>query len=302
MAGPFLEGFAGELEAYRSLVVGEAGGLAQARLLRVLKLKQLGRSALKIKGETLKAQRGVLAATVRAEQAAALSARTEYTVDAEHIEWPFSGEYWRDELGSYLYDITSSCSVPAHALAQRMMTTLSDDPRQTQGLTMQRALPMPPALRPSHRNERYRSYRVRANRSFSRLKQAKSKQLSDTTEQSILENIENQKMIIDLEDASSPEYPEMIIALADFWDLSETFFRRAEGEELAEALYQAEERKTLTRSKELKSKKLGFMMKQREYQKTIAQYQDVIRRFPNGARKLYESLLPGLSPLRNGTP
>lgn len=124
---------------------------------------------------------------------------------------------------------------------------------------------------------------------FSRLKQAKSKQLSDTTEQSILENIENQKMIIDLEDASSPEYPEMIIALADFyWDLSETFFRRAEGEELAEALYQAEERKDADTVKELKSKKLGFMMKQREYQeKTIAQYQDVIRRFP-GARKLPE--------------
>ena len=35
---------------------------------------------------------------------------------------------------------------------------------------------------------------------FSRLKQSKSKQVSDATEQSILANIENQKMIIDLED------------------------------------------------------------------------------------------------------
>jgi tetratricopeptide (TPR) repeat protein len=114
VAGPFLEALRGELKAYRSLVVGEAGGLAQARLLRVLKeLKQHLAGALKIKGETLKAQRGVLAETVRAEQAAALSARTEYTVDAEHIEWPFSGEYWRDELGSYIYDISSSCAVRA---------------------------------------------------------------------------------------------------------------------------------------------------------------------------------------------
>lgn len=124
---------------------------------------------------------------------------------------------------------------------------------------------------------------------FSRLKQAKSKQISDATEQSILANIENQKMIIDLEDASSPEYPEMIIALADFyWDLSETYFRRAEGDKLAEDLYQAEERKDAEKIKALKSTKLGFVMKQREYQeKTVAQYRDVIRRFP-GARKLPE--------------
>ena len=29
--------------------------------------------------------------------------------DAEHIYWPFDGEYWRDELGYYLYSIQSQC-------------------------------------------------------------------------------------------------------------------------------------------------------------------------------------------------
>ena len=29
----------------------------------------------------------------------------------EHLEyWPFEGEYWRDELGGYVYNITSKCN------------------------------------------------------------------------------------------------------------------------------------------------------------------------------------------------
>jgi tetratricopeptide (TPR) repeat protein len=109
-AEPFLANLEGELTGYRGLVVGEAGALAQARLQRVLKeLKQHLAGALKIKGETLKARRGVLADSVRQEQAAAASADTNIVVDPEHVEWPFEGEYWRDELGSYRYDISSRC-------------------------------------------------------------------------------------------------------------------------------------------------------------------------------------------------
>ncbi len=110
VAEPFLSGLRAELGAYRSLVVGEAGSLAQARLLRVLKeLKQHLAGALKIKGETLKAARGQLADSLRIEQQEARTATTEIVVDREHVEWPFVGEYWRDELGSYLYDISSQC-------------------------------------------------------------------------------------------------------------------------------------------------------------------------------------------------
>ena len=32
-----------------------------------------------------------------------------YATDDEHIYWPFTGEYWRDELGYYLYTIKSEC-------------------------------------------------------------------------------------------------------------------------------------------------------------------------------------------------
>ena len=106
----FLTGLKGELKSYRSLVVGEAGSLAQTRLVRVLKeLKQHLAGALKIKGETLKAQRNALSSDVRREQAAAAAATFEIVVDEEHIEWPFIGEYWKDELGSYIYDVSSKC-------------------------------------------------------------------------------------------------------------------------------------------------------------------------------------------------
>jgi tetratricopeptide (TPR) repeat protein len=100
----------GEIQSYRTLVLGEAGALAQARLQRVLKdLRGHLAGALKIKGEALKAQRGVLADSIREEQALAAAATNVIEVDAEHFEWPFTGEYWKDELGFYLYDIASKC-------------------------------------------------------------------------------------------------------------------------------------------------------------------------------------------------
>lgn len=100
----------GDIEAYRSLVIGEAGSLAQARLVRIVKdlQRHLG-SALKIKGETLRARRGDISNAAAQEQAAAAAAHRELVADDEHIEWPYDGEYWIDELGSYLYDIKSEC-------------------------------------------------------------------------------------------------------------------------------------------------------------------------------------------------
>ncbi len=104
----------GDVEAYRSLVIGEAGSLAQARLVRIVRdlQRHLG-SALKIKGETLRARRGDISNAAAQEQAAAAAADREIVVDEEHIEWPFEGEYWRDELGSYLYDMRTRCTPPS---------------------------------------------------------------------------------------------------------------------------------------------------------------------------------------------
>ena len=106
----------GDINAYRSLVIGEAGSLAQARLLRIVKdLQRHLASALKIKGETLRARRGDISDAAAQEQSAAAAAYRELEVDEEHIEWPFDGEYWKDELGSYLYDIRTQCAQPGAA-------------------------------------------------------------------------------------------------------------------------------------------------------------------------------------------
>ncbi len=111
-AKAILDELTGELTAYRSLVVGEAGSLAQARLERVLKdLKGHLAGALKITQETIKAQRGALANSVKLEQQAAAKVKHPIVVDDEHFEWPFTGEYWKDELGAYIYDISSQCPV-----------------------------------------------------------------------------------------------------------------------------------------------------------------------------------------------
>ena len=61
--------------------------------------------------EILKALRGELDMELKTEQemvgpvvkAKALKA------DAEHMLWPFEGEFWRDELGYYRQPVASSC-------------------------------------------------------------------------------------------------------------------------------------------------------------------------------------------------
>ncbi len=110
----FIASLKGDVESYRALVVGEAGALAQSRLVRVNKdLQRHLASALKIKGETLRARRGDISNAAAEEQAAASQAYKPISVDAEHVAWPFDGEYWRDELGFYIYDLESRCATPS---------------------------------------------------------------------------------------------------------------------------------------------------------------------------------------------
>jgi hypothetical protein len=99
-----------DLLAYRSLMISEAGKLANARLSRILKeLKSQLSQALKIKFEALNAQKGMLQAEIKAEQSRNVSKLAEPYIDDEHQLWPFDGEYWKDELGSYFYPVENKC-------------------------------------------------------------------------------------------------------------------------------------------------------------------------------------------------
>ncbi len=104
-----------ELEAYRSLTIAEAGQLARERLERINKeLRALLSQALKVRFESLNAQKGILAESFRQEQitesgSGPVVGGSGLVVDSEHQWWPWSGEYWKDELGSYYYPIKSVC-------------------------------------------------------------------------------------------------------------------------------------------------------------------------------------------------
>lgn len=103
-----------ETEVIKSLAVHDAGTLAKARLQRVVnELNDLISQSLKIEFEIASAEKGILENRL---QGAGFVNRPNtqsadpYAVDQEHIYWPFTGEYWRDELGYYLYTIKSECT------------------------------------------------------------------------------------------------------------------------------------------------------------------------------------------------
>ena len=103
-----------DLDAYRTLTVQEAGKLARERLARVNKeLKALLSQALKVRFEVLNAQKGILDEKFRQEQViekgTVARPDEEFAVDSEHILWPYDGQSWKDELGSYYYPLKSLC-------------------------------------------------------------------------------------------------------------------------------------------------------------------------------------------------
>jgi TolA-binding protein len=104
-----------DLTLQKSLAVNEAGDLARRRINRLTEeLAQLIKRVIKIEYEILQGQRGALEEEVIAEQQIISSGGAkrhaeEIRVDDEHNIWPFTGEYWRDELGYYRVRIINRC-------------------------------------------------------------------------------------------------------------------------------------------------------------------------------------------------
>jgi tetratricopeptide (TPR) repeat protein len=103
-----------DLTLQRSLAVNEAGDLARRRIIRLTdELAQLIKRVIKIEYEILQGQRGALEAEIVAEQQILQGPNAkraeEIRVDDEHHMWPFTGEYWRDELGYYRVRIGNKC-------------------------------------------------------------------------------------------------------------------------------------------------------------------------------------------------
>jgi hypothetical protein len=98
----------------RALAVNEIGGIARKRVERLVnELRQLITRVIKIEYEILQGEKSQLEEEVKTEQQKIEAARVKdisnVRIDDEHEFWPFTGEYWRDELGYYRYKLLNKC-------------------------------------------------------------------------------------------------------------------------------------------------------------------------------------------------
>jgi tetratricopeptide (TPR) repeat protein len=101
-----------DIQTARTVAVDNTGNLARSRYERLLtEIQDLLNQTTRIEIEILKALRGELDLEIQTEQEANGPAveQAEISSDAEHVIWPFEGEFWRDELGYYRQPVTSRC-------------------------------------------------------------------------------------------------------------------------------------------------------------------------------------------------
>jgi len=101
------------LTAEREQLIQEAGARARQKLeyerdgLRTL-LAQALRIQIEISRKEREALEGSLAKGGQVEVVRDL--QFSYAVSDEHLFWPYEGEFWRDELGTYAYTLTKGCA------------------------------------------------------------------------------------------------------------------------------------------------------------------------------------------------
>ncbi len=103
-----------DLGVNRALMVAAAGDLARKRVERLdNELSALITRVIKIKYEILEGQKRQEEEDLKEEQATSHARKAKsivtINVDDEHEFWPFTGEYWRDELGYYRYKLVNKC-------------------------------------------------------------------------------------------------------------------------------------------------------------------------------------------------
>jgi hypothetical protein len=98
----------------RALMVNEAGEMARKRIERLVgEFAALHTRVIKIKFEILEGEKRQEEEDLRSETAKDRARKAQQigtiVVDDEHQFWPFTGEYWRDELGYYRYKLMNKC-------------------------------------------------------------------------------------------------------------------------------------------------------------------------------------------------
>jgi tetratricopeptide (TPR) repeat protein len=103
---------ADRLQTERRRLMDEAGARARAKLeYERDALKELLQQALRIKIEVARKEREALESAL--SQGGRVDVIRDYrysvAVSDEHLYWPYDGEFWRDELGTYTYTLTKGC-------------------------------------------------------------------------------------------------------------------------------------------------------------------------------------------------
>jgi tetratricopeptide (TPR) repeat protein len=102
----------GQLEAERKRLVDEAGARARQKLeYERDALRDLLEQALRIKIEVSRKERQALEIAISKGAPVDVLRNYRYSVAVsdEHLYWPYDGEFWRDELGTYTYTLTKGC-------------------------------------------------------------------------------------------------------------------------------------------------------------------------------------------------
>jgi len=100
------------LKVQRELLVKKAGTMAKGKLESELaELKKLLTNGLRIKFETTGKEKEFLEEQLKAggKQEIVKNYRYSVAVSDDQLYWPYEGEYWRDELGTYQYTLTKGC-------------------------------------------------------------------------------------------------------------------------------------------------------------------------------------------------
>ncbi len=101
-----------ELKEQRTALIQKAGVMAKGKLeVELVALKQLLANGLRIKFETTTKEKEFLEEQLKAGGRTAIVKKYRYSVAVadDQLYWPYEGEYWRDEVGTYQYTLTKGC-------------------------------------------------------------------------------------------------------------------------------------------------------------------------------------------------
>ena len=122
------------LKKERETLITKAGLVAQAKLQHELKyLSDLLNQGLRIQFEISTQEKEVLEAAASGSKVDKKELKLLKVVDAvadDEEPWPYEGEYWRDELGTYEYTLTKTCkNIPGAMLSNPDDATGGGSPR-----------------------------------------------------------------------------------------------------------------------------------------------------------------------------